>query len=154
MALIHEQLYHSDDLTRIDFVAYARQLTDYLRTSLVGEPDSIRISLDADAVSLPLDLAIPCGMIVNELVANALTHAFPDHRRGEIQVGVNCDNTSCQLSVVDNGIGMEESASTGKATSMGLKVVQALTRQIRGRLDYKCEEGSAFKIRFPLAGDA
>jgi PAS domain S-box-containing protein len=148
MALIHEQLYRSEDLARIDFAAYVEQLTDHLQRGLGGEAACVKISLDLRSVSLPLDLAIPCGMIVNELVSNSLTHAFPDHRCGEIRVAFSCDDVACRLSVADNGIGMQESLIAGKATSIGLKVVQALTRQIHGVLDYQGNEGSVFTIRF------
>jgi PAS domain S-box-containing protein len=148
MALIHEQLYRSTDLARIDFAAYVHELVGHLRQGLARETAPVHIRLQIRPLLLPLDLAIPCGMIVNELVSNAMEHAFPDCRGGEIRVGLDLDEAGYHLTVADNGVGMQGAPSDGEVTSMGLKVVQALARQIHGRVDVQRHEGTAFAIHF------
>ncbi len=148
MALIHEQLYRSSDLARIDFAAYVQELIGHLNQGLGSEAGPVNVRLDVQPLPLPLDLAIPCGMIVNELVSNALEHAFPDCRAGEIRVGFTRDDAGYCLTVADNGVGMPEARSAGEAASLGLKVVQALARQIRGKLDVRHDGGTAFALHF------
>jgi PAS domain S-box-containing protein len=148
MALIHEQLYRSTDVARIDFAAYVHELVGHLNQGLARETAPVAIRLEVQPLLLPLDLAIPCGMIVNELVSNAMEHAFPDCRGGEIRVGLALDEAGYHLTVADNGVGMQGAPSDGEATSMGLKVVQALARQIHGKLEVQRHEGTAFAIHF------
>jgi two-component sensor histidine kinase len=87
-------------------------------------------------------------MIVNELVTNALEHAFPEKRTGEIRIFFGQEDEGYRITVADNGVGMDEHLAAGDAASTGLKVVQALTRQIHGELEHTCQEGTAFTIRF------
>jgi PAS domain S-box-containing protein len=148
MALIHEQLYRSNDLAHIDFAAYVQELVGNLRQGFGGAAARVDFCLDIQPVPLLLDLAIPCGMIVNELVANALEHAFPEDRPGEIRIAFGRAEGVYCITVADNGVGMREGLAVGEGTSIGLKVVQALTRQIHGRLDHAYQEGTVFTIRF------
>jgi two-component sensor histidine kinase len=148
MALIHEQLYRSDDLAHIDFAAYVQQLVGNLRQGFGGAAARVRFSLDIQPVPLLLDLAIPCGMIVNELVANALEHAFPGDRCGEIRIAFGQEEGVYRITVADDGVGMRDGPAVGEGTSIGLKVVQALTRQIHGRLDHAYQAGTVFTIQF------
>lgn len=149
MALIHEQLYRSDDLAQIEFAAYLEQLVLHLRHSHGNSAARISIDLDMESSPLPLDLAIPCGMIVNELISNAMEHAFPDCRSGEIRVGFHPGESGYCLEVADSGVGMRGGAADGKGTSLGMKVVQALVRQLHGTLDVRQEGGTRFVLRFP-----
>lgn len=148
MALIHEQLYRSDDLARIDFAAYVQELVDNLRQGFGGAAARVSFHLDVQPAPLLLDLAIPCGMIVNELVANALQHAFSEDRPGEIRIAFAQEGESYLITVADNGAGMREGLTDGEATSTGLKVVTALTRQIHGSLEHAHQDGTTFTIRF------
>lgn len=148
MALIHEQLYRSSDLARIDFAAYVRDLIRHLERGLGGDAAPIRFQLDILPLPLSLDLAIPCGMIVNELVCNAEKHAFPDGQPGEIRVAFGRDSDGYFLTVADNGVGIRNGPATNEPSSLGLKVVEALTRQIRGELDVHHDQGTRFTIRF------
>jgi two-component sensor histidine kinase len=108
----------------------------------------VRFRFDLHPSPLPLDLAIPCGMIVNELVSNALEHAFPEGRSGTVRIAFRGDAAGYELTVADNGVGLSEELLAGKPGTLGLKVVQALTRQIHGRLDLQQAEGSLFAIHF------
>jgi len=148
MALIHEQLYRSDDLARIDFAAYVEQLIAHLRHGVGSSGGRVDFRLDVQPVPLSLDLAIPCGMIVNELVSNALEHAFPDCRSGEIAVEFIHDEAGYRLTVADNGVGMGAEPAGDQGTSLGMKVVEALARQLHGEFDVRQDGGTAFVLRF------
>lgn len=148
MALIHDQLCRSSDLARIDFAAYVRDLVGHLNQGLGSDTARIAVRLEVQPLPLPLDLAIPCGMIVNELVSNAMKHAFPDGRAGEIRVALARDEAGYCLTVADNGVGMPGTSGDGEATSIGVKVVRALAKQIRGELEIELNEGTAFTLRF------
>lgn len=148
MALIHEQLYRSNDLARIDFAVYVQELVDNLRQGFGSAAVHVDFRLDIEPAPLVLDLAIPCGMIVNELVANAMEHAFPKDRPGEIRIAFGRKDEGYCITVADNGAGMRKGLAAGEATSTGLKVVQALTRQIHGKLEHACQEGTTFTIHF------
>jgi PAS domain S-box-containing protein len=148
MALIHEQLYRSSDLARIDFAAYVQDLVSHLRRGLGSDASQVRFRLDIQPFPLSLDLAIPCGMIVNELVSNAQKHAFPDGQPGEIRVAFDRDSDGYCLTVADNGVGIQNGLSEEEPSSLGLTVVQALIRQIRGQVGVRQDQGTIFTIRF------
>jgi len=148
MALVHEQLYRSDDLAHIDFAAYVRELVDHLQRGFGRAAARVDFRLEIEPALLLLDAAIPCGMIVNELVANALEHAFPEDRRGEIRIAFARQGGGCRLTVADDGVGLCAGRTVGEGTSIGLQVVRALTRQIHGRLDHAYREGTVFTIEF------
>jgi len=148
MALIHEQLYRSNDLAGIDFAAYIQDLVRHLEQGLGNEAAPIRFHLNIEPLPMSLDMAIPCGMIVNELVSNARKHAFPNGEPGEIRVEFTRQSAGYCLTVADNGVGIQEEIATADSRSLGLKVVQALTRQIRGKLDIRHGEGATFVISF------
>ncbi|NLS94868.1 MAG: HAMP domain-containing protein [Planctomycetaceae bacterium] len=148
MALIHEQLYRSDDLAEIEFAGYLEQLVAHLRHTFGNSAAEISIGLEVEPLPLPLDLAIPCGMMVNELICNAMEHAFPNCRSGEIHIGFHSDRSGYCLEVADNGVGMRTEPADTNA-SLGMKVVQALVRQLHGTLDVRQNGGTAFVLRFP-----
>ncbi len=153
MALIHEQLYRSNDLARIDFSKYVQDLVRHLEQGLGSEATPVRFHLVIEPLPLSLDLAIPCGMIVNELVSNAQKHAFPNSHSGEIRIEFARQADGYSLTVADNGVGIQQDMALAGSPSLGLKVVQALTRQIRGELDVRHEDGTVFVIRFTPAED-
>ncbi|MCX6137238.1 MAG: response regulator [Ignavibacteriales bacterium] len=150
MALIHEKLYHSETLSRVDFGEYVRDLS----ASLVRTYASSNVSLAVMAadIFLGVDIAIPCGLIVNELVSNSLKHAFPDGRAGTISI--DCQFTTadeCTLCVTDNGIGFPKNFDFASTRSLGLTLVQTLSKQLHGVLTIDSTGGTAFTIRFPRA---
>jgi PAS domain S-box-containing protein len=148
LALIHEQLYHSQDLSQIDFAAYVQELVEHLIQGVGKSAARVRFRFDVQPCQLPIDLAIPCGMIVNELVCNALEHAFPQGRSGTIRIAFASDAASYRLTVADDGVGLPDGLDPGKQGALGLKVVQALTRQIHGRLELQHAAGAVFTIQF------
>ncbi len=152
MALIHEQLYQSGELSRIDFLEYVRRLCSYLIECTGDQDGRVSLRLDVAAVGLPLNLAIPCGMILNELVSNALKHAFPGGRRGTVSIGFESRNGDYRLSVADDGVGTA-AAEPPKPGSLGLKVVDALVKQIGGAMSVAIDRGTKFRITFSDAAD-
>ncbi len=148
MALIHEQLYRSSDLASIDFAAYVRDLVGHLERGLGDQAVPVRFRLDIEPIPLPLDLAIPCGMIVNELVSNALKHAFPRRQGGEVQIAFQRGPGGYTLRVADDGVGMRPQEVAADQPSLGLQVVHSLTKQLHGELAVRQDAGTVFEILF------
>jgi len=149
MALIHERLYQSENLNEINFNDYLRDIVKNITSSHWIESGKVAVEMDIQDASLGVDDAIPCGLIVNELVTNALEHAFPEGRDGKIRLTLQIkDQDEVELTVADNGIGMPEDLDSRKADSLGLTLVDSLVRQLRGNIILKTEEGAGFLITF------
>ncbi|MBI5663678.1 MAG: PAS domain S-box protein [Nitrospirae bacterium] len=148
MALIHEKLYRSDNLARIVFSDYLKDMIDNILGSYGINARAVHFKKDLERVILPLDASIPCGLIVNELLCNALKYAFPDGRDGEIRVSLRRNNGNVELTVGDDGIGLPADMDFGNAGSLGLNIVNALVRQIRGNIELRRERGTEFLITF------
>ncbi|HEY3272946.1 MAG TPA: histidine kinase dimerization/phosphoacceptor domain -containing protein, partial [Methanocella sp.] len=152
MALIHEKLYESSDIARIDFTEYVKNLAGYLVRSYVTESSRVKLTVVADDISLEIDNAVPCGLIINELVTNSLKYAFPDGRRGEIRIELrrigDPANNEYRMAVIDNGIGLPPEIDIRKTKSLGLQLVTMLTDQIHGDIQVSRENGTACTITF------
>ena len=147
MALVHERLYRTEDLAWIDFGAYIHDLTDYLFQVYKTEDKSIRLKTHFASLPLNIDAAIPCGLIVNELVSNALKHAFPNGKPGEINIELyEGEDGQFSLSVSDNGIGFPEDVDFRNTTSLGLQLVNTLADQIEGSVELDGKDGTSFVI--------
>ncbi|MFP4124407.1 MAG: PAS domain-containing protein [Coleofasciculus sp.] len=177
MALIHEKLYHAENLSQINFGAYIQSLVDSLSRCYGAKQQGINFNLAIAPISLSIDTAIPCGLIINELVSNSLKYAFPDSRNGEIcitlqtikgtdeaEAEVQADNltnaTSDSLSSVepeqlclticDNGIGFPDDLDFTHTSSLGLQLVCRLTKQLNGEITLDRNQGNRFIIVFSL----
>ena len=149
MALVHEKLYRSGDLSRIDFSEYIRSLVYHL--CHVHQIDSSRIHLreEVEAIQLDINTAIPCGLILNELVSNSLKHAFPDGREGEIYVQFKRQGENrLLLSVRDDGIGLAEDLDINKTSTLGLQIITLLVQQLDATLEIHRQPGTEFRILF------
>ena len=152
MALIHEKLYQSEDLAHIDFEEYLCNLTAYLLRTYSATAGSVRLNVRAQSDVMGLDQAIPCGLIVNELVSNALKHAFPEGKTGEIQVRFHTyDRDRYILVVEDSGVGFPEDLDFRETDSLGLQLVLSLTNQLDGVIEMDRDAGTRFTIRFPVS---
>ncbi len=152
MALIHERLYQSSDLAKIDFSGYVRNLTGHLQRSYRVDANRIRLNLEVDPVPMNLDVAIPCGLIINELVSNSFKYAFPNGAGGEIKVRFEeANGNGMKLHVEDNGVGLPEGSNPEESDSLGLKLVRSLTEQLGGTLRYSSQNGFACDISIPHA---
>jgi len=149
MALIHEKLYQSKDLARIEFAEYIQDLVNSLFGSYKVNSDTITLKIDVEQVFLGLDAAIPCGLILNELVLNSLKHAFPTGNSGEINIQFYLNNENkFNLIISDNGIGFPQDFDFINAESLGLQLVNALTNQLEGTIELNGRVGVEFKITF------
>ncbi len=149
MALTHEQLYRSQDLARVDFRRYLRELCSGLFRSYGTDPRRIELQLAVDDVALAIDQAIPCGLIVNELVSNCLKHAFPKGAQGRIRVGLSAAaGDRLALVVADNGVGLPPDMDPARAKSLGLRLVTSLAEQLGGGADINTEDGASFRVIF------
>lgn len=148
MAMVHEKLYESKDLTGIDFGDYVSSLAHGLNLSCNPDPSRIRlnIAVDRNPVELKLDAAIPCALILNELVMNGFKHAFPGDRKGELSVKFIRGEETNELIVQDNGIGMPENFDIENSSSLGLQLVTVLTEQIEAKLQIENEGGTKFVL--------
>ncbi|MDY7030322.1 MAG: histidine kinase dimerization/phosphoacceptor domain -containing protein [Thermodesulfobacteriota bacterium] len=150
MALVHEKLYQADDLARIDFNNYIRNLISNLYNSMEISPQRIYFKIESEDIFLGIDVAIPCGLIINELVSNCLKHAFPNEREGQIRIALShIDENEFELRVWDNGIGIPEHLNFRKTESLGLQLVTGLAEtQLQGTIDFIRMNGTEFRIRF------
>jgi PAS domain S-box-containing protein len=155
MSLVHERLYQSSDLAQIDFAGYVRDVTNHLLRSYQNGRHPVRLKVDVEPVSLNIDTAIPCALIINELVSNSLKYAFPNGRPGEIHVSMNhTDSNDLNLRISDNGIGFPETLFWRNTDSLGLQLVRNLTDQLNGSIKCHLEQGAQFDIRFrPQVGE-
>ena len=152
MALIHQTLYQSKDFSRVDFHAFLQSFVPTLIQSYSIHPEEISLIFHVAEVRLPIDAAIPCGLIVNELISNALKHAFPGERRGTICVEfAQCMDNSASLSVTDDGVGIPADFDFERSQTLGIQLVYMLTGQLGGTLTVKRSERTSFILRFPLS---
>ena len=152
MALIHEKLYRSSNLAQIDFAEYVRDLTDYLFRAQKANLQGIDLNIQTDTIFLDIDAAIPCGLILNELVSNSLKHAFPIGWQGEICINLVFENDQrVILKVRDDGVGFPPDLDFRETDSLGLKLVDTLVSQLNGEIELDSSYGTNFKIIFNLS---
>ncbi len=151
MALIHEKLYQSKDLARIEFSEYIRDLVASLFCSYEIKSNAIALKIDADEVFLGIDVAIPCGLILNELVLNSLKHAFSNCDSGEIHIQLYSNKENDFIFIIsDNGIGFPQKIDFRNTESLGLQLVNTLTNQLGGTIELNGKDGTEFKITFTV----
>ena len=148
MALVHEKLYESDDLASVNFTDYIDSLIRIIFRSYSSQAAHVNLTMDIDTLSLPLDQAIPCGLIVNELVCNALKYAFGSGR-GRLHVSLKRVGDDCHLVVSDDGPGLPDDLEVSTATSLGLRLVNTLADQIDATVEVDTGEGTRFQVSFP-----
>jgi two-component sensor histidine kinase len=148
MALVHEKLYESKDLSGIDFGDYVKSLAHALNMSCNPDPSRIQMVIDIDEAPylLELDAAIPCALILNELILNGFKHAFPDQRSGMMKVKFIRGEKVNQLIVEDNGVGLPEGLDVENTASLGLQLVTVLADQIDAKLAIDRKNGSQFTL--------
>ena len=150
MAMVHDKLYKSDDLGRIDFGGYIKSLATDLGNSYGLASRDIDLKIDVENILLGVDTAIPFGVIVNELVANALKHAFPGDRSGEIAISFRETDGQYTMIFKDDGVGFPEDLDVSHPSSLGLTIVKALTGQLGGTMELARNGGSEISITFPV----
>ena len=149
MALIHEKLHRSNDMAKIDLAQYIQDLAYHLFYSHGVESNAIKLITGMENILLDVDKAVPFALIVNELLTNSLKHAFPNKKKGEIQIKLqSIGREKSEFVVSDNGIGFPEDLDFRNVDSLGMKLVNALVEQIDGNIELHNDEGTSFKITF------
>jgi PAS domain S-box-containing protein len=149
IGLIHERFYQSKDLSRIDFGEYMRNLAAHLFHFYGARSAGIRLRINAGNVFMNLDTAIPCGLIINEIVSNSLKYAFPEgNKQGAVEIDLRTDDGKFVLTVGDNGVGLPSELDVRNNKTFGLQLVATLIDQIDGRLEIDRVGGTTFKIEF------
>ena len=151
MALIHEYLYATEHLDRVNFGNYAEELTNELAVSYALQAGQVDVAINAEPLEVPVHRAIPCGLILNELLSNAFKYGFPNGRSGEIRVKfARLESGMLLLSCGDDGVGIPEGFDWQNPKSLGLRIIGILTKQIDGELTLdRSHGGTLFELRFP-----
>lgn len=154
MALIHQMLYEGQVFAHVVLGPYLERLCVLLRQSYLGQHDQVEIVLIAqnEPVSVDLQRAVPCGLLVNELASNAIKHAFPGGRGGRVEVHLRrLAAGRGEIVVSDDGVGLPPGVAPGVTRSLGFQLIPALAEQLEGRLEFDCSEGTRFAISFPIS---
>ncbi len=151
MSFIHERLYKSNDLSMINLQTYLDSLLNYFGTSYNLSEQNIEISTEIDNIKLGMDRMVPCGLIVNEIIANSIKYAFGGKTRGEISIKASKEEDQCVLTIQDSGVGFPENFNVENSQSLGIQLIQGLTRQIKGTLEIMSNPGACYTITFNLA---
>ena len=156
MALVHESLYGAENLARIDFAEYARNLAHDILASNGSPNVPVRLNAELEPVTMGTDLAVPCGLILNELVSNACKHGFPEGNTGEIKLTLRGDAAGkYTLCVQDSGVGIPSGVDLRAKQSLGLKLVRLLTKQIGGSFELvSSDSGTAAHLSFEVNQNA
>jgi two-component sensor histidine kinase len=162
MAGAHERLYESPDLSSVDSAAYFEDIVSTVRLAFQGILPAVSMKYSSDMLFLPLEIALPCGLILNELLSNCMRHAFPreapgrDGRpRAEAAVSISIAAAEGEagwgvITVGDNGMGIDKPFADGESTTVGLMLIRSLVAQIKGAISWRSEEGTIATLRFPL----
>jgi two-component sensor histidine kinase len=151
MALLHEILYQSEDLSMVDFPKYVLRTVDYLFRSAGMKDRRIGLTTELDPLALELDDALPLGLLISEVISNSLKHAFPEGRGGEVSVFLHQQSTTAvSLVLSDDGIGLPHGLDWTTSRSLGLRLVRALAQQLRGTLEIRSAHGTEVRLTFQV----
>ena len=151
IGLIHEQLYQSKDYAHVPFADYVRSLAHNVFSATGSSPSLVTLELAIDDVALAVDKAIPCGLVLNELITNSLKHGFKDGRRGRVRVELaRLDDARCRVSVEDDGVGLPVGMEVAQSGSLGLLLVRTLAEQLEAELEVDGTQGAAFRLTFQM----
>ena len=149
MALVHAQLYQSNDLSNISLSEYIKSLIANIIESYAYRPSLLNLKIDAEEIQLDIDTAIVLGLILNELCTNVLKYAFPEGRQGELKIDFKSSDNNYLLVVSDNGVGLPDDFEIDKANSMGFLLIESMVKQLDGTLEIDQSSGTSFRIIFP-----
>lgn len=148
MALIHEKLYHTESFEKIDFSEYVTSLIDYIQSSYNTSSTSITVNTSIKNVHLDLKHAVPCALILNELISNSYKHAFNGKPAGVIDIDIFKNGPTLSMTIMDNGIGIDPTIDIVQSSSLGLTLVNSLVNQIDGKLSMNSTNGTTFQLTF------
>ncbi len=149
MAAVHEQLYRSESFNEINFKDYIHELAKHIQSGLLDDRKNIRINVDCSNIKMNLNKAIPCGLIVHELITNAYLHGYGDRSTGEIRVRLNEENKKYILDVEDDGAGFEHHDAVNKPESMGMMIIKSLVNQLNAEMEVDGNQGTHIRLLIP-----
>jgi PAS domain S-box-containing protein len=150
MALVHEKLYQTKDLSVVNFEDYIKSIVSEIISLYRIDTSAITTEINIKDIELDIETAVPCGLIINELLTNAFKYAFPDSRNGVLSVHfTKTDDDTCTLVIKDNGVGLPKGFDYKEAKTLGLQLVNVLTGQLRGTLQIKSDKGTESVVTFP-----
>jgi two-component sensor histidine kinase len=148
MALLHETLYQSENLAAVDFPEYVHRLADHLFRSY-GLGERVRFRVDLEPLCLDMDAALPCGLIINEVISNSLKHGFPESKRGEVRIVLRASSPGIvSLLLADDGIGIDGRVDWTTTRSLGLRLVRTLAKQLSAQLEIDSRNGTEVRLTF------
>lgn len=153
LALLHDELYISGELSEVDFAGYLRNVAERVFHSWSPSP-GVRMEVSAEPVVIPMSSAVPLALMANELLTNAMKYAFADRRNGRVSIELARHEESLELRVRDDGPGLPDGLDPARAASLGFVLLHQLARQIGASVEYSCEEGASFLVRSPLSRQA
>ncbi|WP_051906952.1 PAS domain S-box protein [Methylomarinum vadi] len=151
MALVHESLYSSENMAAVNFAEYAKNLSEQL-ISTYGVTNHIQLTTEMDVVLMGIDTAVPCGLILNEIITNAVKHAFSGSQAGKMRIVIRRADDFCVISVCDDGIGFPTNLDVDTSPSLGLRLIRSLARQVGGQIEFMpTDPGTEARLTVPLA---
>jgi len=150
MSMIHSHLYQSANLSRINFDLFVNDLVSNVRQAYQEQAGSVSVDVKVGDIAIGLEQSIPCGLILNEMMTNAIKHAFPADRGGKIWIQMALEDMAIRLLFKDNGIGFPATFDWRKSPSLGIRLIQILSNQLKGTADMKTNGGAEWTIRFPI----
>ena len=147
MAMVHSHLSDSENYTKIEYKKYIKTLVTNIFHSLKMS-EQVKLHFDLDDIILPIDKAMPCGLLLNEIVSNALKHAFPDNRKGNLRIIMSSlENKNCEIIVKDDGVGLPANFHLEKSKTFGLKLINVMSKQFHGTIEIISDKGTEFRIQ-------
>ena len=151
IALIHEKLYQNENLSEISFEQYLQELTEVILSSMGTSKTDIDVSMNVDPVNLAITQAIPCGLILNEIITNSFKHAYPEREKGKIEINLNRRGDKIYLSIMDDGIGIPDQIDLDNPESLGIKLIHTLSEQLDAEAEFSNKNpGTKFALHFTL----
>ncbi|MEQ8525334.1 PAS domain S-box protein [Gracilimonas sp.] len=153
IAMVHEKLYQSEDFSEVDISQYFEELTHVIHETMQRSDVKVEIKLDILPAKLPIIQAIPCGLLLNEIITNSYKHAFDGRKKGEIRVSLSKPGDKLLLRIKDDGVGLPEQPKTNIHTSLGMTLIKTLSKQLNASFDYRSEDGAIFEFEFEKSSD-
>lgn len=148
MALIHEEIYSSQNFTHINLHDYLRNITKEVLTFHIGDPRRVKLTFKVEDVKMELETAIPLGLLVNKIVANSVVHAFPNNRKVEIKVVLRREGDEFTLRISDDGVGIQDNVEFEKAETLGFQLIKNLAKKLDGQLELQKDNETIFTLKF------
>ena len=153
IALVHEKLYQSEDFSEVAVDQYFKELTQVVHRTMITDDFTVNIELNIEAIKLPITQAIPCGLLLNEILTNCFKHAFEGINEGKIFISFKEKGKQLILNIRDNGVGLPEQNSENVNSSLGMTLIKTLSKQLNADFDYKSENGAVFNFVFSKSGE-